>query len=136
MKTKKSLFNKKNEDYTNWRKEYKDVLGSEKYFEWLIEYSEKRNFKEDLIDLYDPNILPEEMERVVIIPKLFEGIKEYGNMKFIPAIITTNGIEYVLEYKEQCFVFGRAKITNGTFYYFKEVPYVKNAIHFLSIIAK
>lgn len=134
MKIKKSLFNKKDENYENWRKEYKEVLSNEKYFEWLVDYAEKRNFKETLIDLYDPNILPEEMERVVLIPKLFKGIKEYGNTKFIPAIITSYGMEYVLEYKDRYFVFGKAKVTGGTYYYFKEVPCVKNAISFLSII--
>lgn len=134
MKVKRNFLNKKNEEYVNWRKEYKDVLGNIKYFEWLIEYAEKRNFKEDLIDLYDPNILPEEMEKVVLIPKLFNGIKEYGNIKFIPAIITSYGMEYVLEYKERYFVFGVTKITNSTIYYFKEVPYVKNVISILTII--
>lgn len=127
---------KKNDELLKWRKEYKEVLGNEKYFEWLMDYAERRNFKEDLIDLYDPNILPEEMEKVVLIPKLFKGLKEYGTMNFIPEVITTNGSEFVLEYKDQHFVFGRAKITNGTFYYFKEIHAVKNAISLYSIIVK
>ena len=136
MEKKIKFSGKKNEELLKWRKEYKEVLGNEKYFEWLIDYADRRDSKEELIDLYDPNILPEEMEKVVLIPKLFEGLKEYGTMNFIPEVVTTNGSEFVLEYKHQHFVFGRAKITNGTFYYFKMIHTVKNAIPLYSIIGK
>lgn len=134
MKIRKMFLRKKRPEYIKWKQEYKDVLKDERYLEWLISYAKKRKNKEYLIDLYDPNILPEEMEKVVLIPKFFKGIREYSRIGLMPAIITEYGIEYVLEYNGHFFLIGAAKVTEGTYYYFREVPHVKKAISFVKII--